>query len=162
MRCAILPPHVLEAMRAHPDVRVRDSARRALIVGRKLRERPAPLRPAEAAGRVGGPHPLVRRIFSCAWSATVPGVLMRAEGQPPCQDAETNRAFDAAGAVHAFWREVFERDSIDGRGMHLISSVHYRDYDNAFWDAVHMTLRKSSQPSAYIGGLVDEYREDIA
>ena len=100
---------------------VRNSARRAVVAARALRARPLPARRAPAAGRVGGPHPLVRRMFSCAWSTIVPGVLMRVEGQPPCDDAEANRAFDAAGAVHAFWREVFERDSIDGRGMHLIA-----------------------------------------
>ena|GEM_PF-456306 len=108
-------------------------------MGRTLRGRPASLPQTPVGGRIGGPHPLVRRIFSCAWSATVPGVLMRVEGQPPCEDAETNRAFDAAGTVHAFLRDAFERDSIDGRGMHLIGSVHYRnDYDNAFWDGAQM------------------------
>ena len=41
--------------------------------------------------------------------------------------------------MHTFWRDVFGRDSIDGRGMHLIASVHYRnDYDNAFWDGAQM------------------------
>ena len=41
--------------------------------------------------------------------------------------------------VHAFWHDVFGRDSIDGRGMHLIGSVHYRnEYDNAFWDGAQM------------------------
>jgi len=64
---------------------------------------------------------------------------MRVEGQPACGDAESNRAFDAAGVVHAFWRDVFERDSIDGRGMHLIASVHFGDrIDNAWWDGAQM------------------------
>ncbi|HEY6236522.1 MAG TPA: M4 family metallopeptidase, partial [Candidatus Elarobacter sp.] len=69
----------------------------------------------------------------------MPGVLMRVEEQPPCDDAESNRAFDAAGVVHAFWRDVFRRDSIDGRGMHLIASVHYGErIDNAWWDGAQM------------------------
>jgi hypothetical protein len=110
-----------------------------MIVGRTLRGRPAPSRPAGGAGRAGGPHPLVRRIFSCGSSAAIPGELMRVEGQPPCEDTEANRAFDAAGVVHAFLRDVFARDSIDGRGMHLIGSVHYRNqFDNAFWDGAQM------------------------
>jgi hypothetical protein len=66
-------------------------------------------------------------------------MLMRVEDQPPCDDAESNRAFDAAGVVHAFWRDVFGRDSIDGRGMHLIASVHYgQRVDNAWWDGAQM------------------------
>jgi Zn-dependent metalloprotease len=91
------------------------------------------------AGRVAQEHPLVRRVFSCAGSTTVPGALMRVENQPPCGDAESNRAFDAAGIVHAFWRDVFERDSLDGHGMHLIASVHFGEQvDNAWWDGAQM------------------------
>ena len=64
---------------------------------------------------------------------------MRAEGQPACGDAEADRAFDAAGIVHAFWRDVFGRDSIDGRGMHLIASVHFgQGVNNAWWDGAQM------------------------
>ena len=43
------------------------------------------------------------------------------------------------GLVHAFWRDAFARDSIDGRGMHLIASVHYGErVDNAWWDGAQM------------------------
>ena len=57
MRCAILPPHVLEAMRSHPDARVRGSARRAITVGRTLQSRRAPSVAAADAQRVAWATP---------------------------------------------------------------------------------------------------------
>lgn len=129
-----MPPHVLEAMRAHPDPRVSESARRTVLAMPSL-----PARPAVVAGRVAAARPLVRRVYTSGGRRVVPGSLVRAEGQAACGDGDADRAFAAAGIVHAFWREVFERDSIDGRGMELVASVHYgRQFDNAFWDGVQM------------------------
>jgi len=52
-----------------------------------------------------------------------------------------NEAYDGLGATYDFYKEVFNRDSIDGRGMRLIASVHFdRDYDNAFWNSQQMVF----------------------
>jgi len=69
----------------------------------------------------------------------LPGRLVRAEHDPPVADAAVNEAFDAAGTTYAFYRDVYGRDSIDGAGMELVSSVHYGvRYENAFWNGVQM------------------------
>jgi len=139
VRCGIVPPHVLRAMRSHPDPRVSESARRTLVAGMVLRARAARHEAEAAEGRVTAARPLVRRVFSSGGRRVVPGRLVRAEGQAACGDGDADRAFAAAGVVHAFWRQVFGRDSIDGRGMELVASVHYgRQFDNAFWDGVQM------------------------
>ena len=40
-----------------------------------------------------------------------------------------------AGVVYDFYKKLFNRNSIDGNGMSLISTVHYaKNYANAFWD----------------------------
>jgi Zn-dependent metalloprotease len=45
-----------------------------------------------------------------------------------------------AGVVDDFYGEVFNRDSIDGNGMKIISKVHYsHNYCNAFWNGLWMT-----------------------
>jgi Zn-dependent metalloprotease len=48
-----------------------------------------------------------------------------------------NEAYDGSGLVYDFFQKIYERNSIDNRGLRLNSTVHYgRDYDNAFWICV--------------------------
>ena len=132
-----MPLHVLEAMETHPDQRVRESARRTLRAT-ALRIRRS-VHGVASTGRVAAAHRLERRVYSSGGRRVVPGALVREEGQAACGDPDADRAFAAAGVVHAFWRQEFGRDSIDGRGMELVASVHYgRQFDNAFWDGVQM------------------------
>ena len=45
-----------------------------------------------------------------------------------------------AGVVDDFYGDTFNRDSIDGNGMPIISVVHYdKNYCNAFWNGAYMT-----------------------
>ena len=54
-------------------------------------------------------------------------------------DTAVNEAYDGAGTTFEFYRDVYERNSIDGTGLGLVSSVHYGTrYENAFWDGVQM------------------------
>jgi Zn-dependent metalloprotease len=70
---------------------------------------------------------------------------VRTEGGAP-GNAEVENAYAFAGATYDFYRTMFGRDSIDGQGMTLISTVNYCDtdpttscpYDNAFWDGSQM------------------------
>jgi hypothetical protein len=136
--CGIVPPHVLAALRLHPEPAVRASARRTLAVrGAIVGREPTPA--GLSAGRLATTHRLVRRVFNCGGTRRLPGALLRCDGQAACGDADADRAFEAARVVHAFWRDVFGRDSIDGRGMELVASVHYgKQFDNAFWDGAQM------------------------
>ena len=50
-----------------------------------------------------------------------------------------NEAYDGADSVYDFYRGVLGRDSIDGKGLELVSSVHYGvRFDNAFWNGTQM------------------------
>lgn len=67
------------------------------------------------------------------------GTKVRAEGDRPTGDKVVDEAYDNAGIVHAFFREVLGRDSIDGQGMPIKSVVHYgRKFANAYWDGERM------------------------
>ena len=45
-----------------------------------------------------------------------------------------------AGVVDDFYGAVFGRDSLDGKGLKIVSKVHYdRNYCNAFWNGQFMT-----------------------
>jgi Zn-dependent metalloprotease len=61
--------------------------------------------------------------------------VARAEGDPPTGDVAVDDAYDGLGAAYDFFSEVFDRDSIDGRGQPIEAVVHYQqNYNNMFWD----------------------------
>jgi Zn-dependent metalloprotease len=69
----------------------------------------------------------------------LPGHLARSEGQAPVQDEAVDEAYEFSGLTYDFYQQVFGRNSIDGQGMQLISSVHFsRRYNNAFWNGEQM------------------------
>ena len=54
-------------------------------------------------------------------------------------DGSVKNAFTTAGQVAAFYAAAFGRNSVDGAGMSLLSSVHYSsNYNNAFWNGSQM------------------------
>lgn len=80
-----------------------------------------------------------RYIYDAQNGSTLPGNLVRSEGDPVSGDAAVNEAYDGAGATYDLYHEIFERNSIDDNGMELISVVHYQQgYDNAFWNGSKM------------------------
>jgi len=61
------------------------------------------------------------------------------DGQPASTDLAVNEADQGAKATADFYQTVFGRSSVDGRGLPLVSTVHYdQSYDNAFWDGGQM------------------------
>ncbi|MEW1635221.1 M4 family metallopeptidase [Streptomyces sp. NPDC093801] len=81
-----------------------------------------------------------RTIFDCRESEFLPGAtLARPEDGPEAGDEAVNRAFDALGLTRDFYKEVFQRNSIDGKGMRLDGFIHYGEsINNAFWDGREM------------------------
>lgn len=76
-----------------------------------------------------------RLIHDAQGTETLPGVLVRSEGEASVSDEAVNEAYDGLGASYSLFAEAFGRKSLDGNGMPLIASVHYgQDYDNAFFD----------------------------
>jgi Zn-dependent metalloprotease len=70
----------------------------------------------------------------------LPGKLVRREGQSKTDDDAVDEAYDFAGDTYDFYNEAFNRNSVDNRGMSLISTVHFgRDFNNAFWNGEQMT-----------------------
>jgi Zn-dependent metalloprotease len=77
--------------------------------------------------------------------ADLPGELKRSEGDPPSSDEAVNEAYDGAGATYDFYRQVFNRNSIDDAGLEIDSSVHYLlNYDNAAWNGSQMVYGDGS------------------
>ena len=82
-----------------------------------------------------------RSIHDAQHGTTLPGKLVRAEGAKPVKDVAVNEAYDGLGATWQMLWTAYKRDSLDGKGLPLVASVHYeRDYDNAFWDGAQMVF----------------------
>jgi Zn-dependent metalloprotease len=134
----IVPEHILRALAENKDKRLRDIAFRTLTGSARIRGR------REAIGRfpLATPAGAKRRtIYDAQHGTDLPGQLARSEGVPSSSDSAVNEAYDGLGATCDLYSEVFQRDSIDDRGMELVASVHYdQDYDNAFWDGRQMVF----------------------
>jgi Zn-dependent metalloprotease len=80
-----------------------------------------------------------RTIFDAKGTEELPGKPVRHEGDSRSGDDAVDEAYDAAGATYDLYYEVFERNSIDDKGLRLDSTVHYGvKYDNAFWNGDQM------------------------
>ncbi|MEO7131601.1 MAG: protealysin inhibitor emfourin [Dermatophilaceae bacterium] len=167
--CSIIPPYLLEALMRSPEPAVAGPAETALrhdtelrasrrnLPGARRATRPAPA-PEEATTRrgsgtpgavssrhaqaptAGGPAP--QRTISDAGGATItPGEQVRSEGSPAVDDPATNEAYDGLGATWELYWSAYGRDSLDGKGMPLLATVHYgTNYDNAFWNGSQMVF----------------------
>jgi Zn-dependent metalloprotease len=63
----------------------------------------------------------------------------RTEDGPASTDDTVNRAFQGLGVTREFYRENFDRNSIDGRRMRLDGYVHYGfRVNNAYWNGEAM------------------------
>lgn len=140
--CTIAPPHILRHIAEHGDEAERESAARTLDVTRELKR--ARLRaaamgaPPFAMSLLGGGSG-ARTTHDAGHREQLPGTVVRREADGAVGDAATDEAHDGAGITRDFLQKVFRRRSIDGRGMPLVSSVHYGvNYDNAFWDGAQM------------------------
>ena len=140
----IIPPHILEAIATHGDAQQRawalqtlsnDTTMRSLRMSRQLTAAPpAPAMPAAT------PHKQ-RLIHTANNGSTLPGTLVRSEGQGASNDAAVDEAYDGFGATFDLYWTIFKRNSIDNSGMNLIGTVHYgQKYNNAFWNGAQMVF----------------------
>ncbi|HVO42478.1 MAG TPA: M4 family metallopeptidase, partial [Aggregatilineales bacterium] len=138
MQC-ILPPHILDAIIQNGTPEQRAEAERSAALSTTIRAaRTALGTPAVEAPRApaDGEH---RVVYSADGATDLPGRQVRAEGEPPSTDPAVNEAYDGAGATYDLYKTVYNRDSVDNKGLRLDSTVHYgKQYDNAFWNGEQM------------------------
>ena len=82
---------------------------------------------------------LERTVCDARHGHRLPGTRVRREGDPESSDPPVNQAYDGAGITHDFFSRVLGRNSVDGRGFPLVSTVHYgTNFNNAFWNGRQM------------------------
>ncbi|HEY2028215.1 MAG TPA: M4 family metallopeptidase [Myxococcales bacterium] len=137
-RCFIVPPKVLRhyAQRAKTDAE-REALLDALELSAHLRgQRSVACVATHAPSQAGEKR---RTVYDAQHAQKLPGKLVRGEGAPVAKDATVNEAYDSAGTTYDFYFQVLHRNSIDGQGLRIDSSVHFgKAYNNAFWNGRQM------------------------
>lgn len=136
----IVPPHMLREIVQNGNEAQRNYALNTLTTSAQFRGRRTAMMDMSALMRAAaGTSGKNRIIYDAGFGTTLPGTVARREGDPPTADTAVNEAYDGSGITYDLFKEMFARDSIDGRGMRLDSTVHYgKGYDNAFWNGNQM------------------------
>jgi len=140
MCCAIVPPDVLRRLAREPslDAATRQRLRDSCLETERLRglreaHRIATLRDPERHTAEVAAHVPVQHLFDCKQRKTLPGAPV----SRPTGGFKTT--FDTTARLIEFYQTVLGRNSVDAKGMDLVSSLHYaKHYDNAFWNGQQM------------------------
>jgi Zn-dependent metalloprotease len=162
--CQIAPPDLLARLADEGTPAQREAVLRTLAVSAAIRARRALI--AELIGTPGFDVsalivPAVREgenrsVYDVRHRGTraLPGHLVRGEGDPPADDPAVNEAYDGTDRTYRFYADVFDRLSVDDKGLPLISSVHFGvDFDNAFWNGSEMIYGDGSGHVFVVGAL---------
>ena len=135
----IVPPYMLKNIATSGTPAQKSVAMETLKLSAQMRgQRQALADFAAATFRVaaGGKD---RVVYDARNGSSLPGTVVRKEGDGPTADVAVNEAYDGSGVTYDLFNNEYQRNSIDGNGMRLDSTVHYRrGYDNAFWDGEQM------------------------
>ncbi len=141
----ILPPHMIDVLKMRGNAKQKRMAESLAKEGLKFRmqrqaaEPPTAYLAAPSVAPGAQPH-LEREVYDCQTKATLPGTLVRREGDPPSGDQQVDEAYEGAGDTYQLYFNEYQRDSLDGQGLKLVSSVHFRkNYNNAFWNGSQMS-----------------------
>ncbi len=136
--CFIIPPHIQESIARNGNDRQKEQAYQALSVSAHMRGQREILNTFAVLATT--PTGVKRRtIYNAQNGLSLPGKLVRGEGDPKSSDTSVNEAYDGSGKTYDFYLKAYARNSIDDRGLRLDSSVHYRrNFNNAFWNGQQM------------------------
>lgn len=133
----IVPPHILMEIAKKGKPKQKACALETLAMSERFRGQREAIGGLQAAVVPTGERQ--RTIYDAKNGTNLPGVQVRSEGAASTGDTAVDEAYDGAGATYDLFYEIYERNSIDDRGMRLDSTVHYgMNYDNAFWNGNQM------------------------
>jgi len=144
--CRIVPPRLIE--RLARDRRLDAGTRRAFADTARLEPVWRGLRGVQSVAAMTQrgmlyalavkPAKPVVSVYDCGHGRSLPGKPVAAPARS--KDRTARRTFVETTAVARFFQSCFDRNSVDGEGMTLLSSIHYGSrYNNAFWDGRQMT-----------------------
>ena len=132
----IVPPHLLREIIKHGDPGLKKWAINTVTLSEQVRMQRQTF---TSHATMAVSQQKERQIYDAKNKTTLPGVLVRTEGDSSVGDPAVNEAYDGAGWTYDLYKDVYGRNSVDDKGMKLDSTVHYSEkYDNAFWNGVQM------------------------
>ena len=135
----ITPPHIIEKILQSGSEVQKDRALKTLTNSGQIRGRRQSLSGLKTMLQSAQTEGKNRLIYNTQFRPDLPGMLIRKEGEMATGDKAAEEAYNGAGYTYDLYYDVFGRNSIDGNGMDLISTVHYmQGYDNAFWNGEQM------------------------
>ncbi len=90
-------------------------------------------------------HARNRKVYTASSGSTLPGALVRSEGQPASGDADVDAAYDYSGSAYDYFLANHGRDGYDGAGAAIVSSVHVCPigkpcpWSDSFWNGTQAT-----------------------
>lgn len=138
-----VPPYITDEMARSTDPAVRDAALETVKLSASARTMRfmTQMMPQLSAipSPSGSKYRLVYDMREVGNMLSLPGTLVREEGGGESGDPAVNEAYEFAGTTYDCYKDVFGRNSLDDKGMQLISSVHFgRRLQNAFWNGFQM------------------------
>jgi len=130
----IIPPYMLKeiALKGTPTQKAR--AMNSLLISAKIRGM------REAFGQFYVSTPTGTkciRVYDAQNGQNLPGT--QTPNPAKSKDIAVKEANSGASITYDLYKSVYDRDSIDDKGMCIESTVHYeKDYNNAFWDGKQM------------------------
>lgn len=163
--CYIAPPDLLSRMTLSDNPDRRDAAAKTAAASASMRTRRSLLAGARRTQRLDvralvGLGPVadsVQTVYDVEHQgrSALPGQRKRGTGDPTDENDDVNAAYDNTQSTYDFYLEVYDRESLDGESMELVSSVHYGvAFDNAFWDGAQMVYGDGSGQLFQVGSLV--------
>lgn len=135
----ILPPHMLKELARNGTPAQKEVALRTLTLSEQVREDRENLDDAAAMGLTEDAAGKSRIVYDAQNGSSLPGMQVRGEGDPASGDLAVDEAFDGSGATYDLYFDIYGRNSINGTGLRMDSTVHYQtSYDNAFWNGRQM------------------------
>lgn len=134
-----VPPHILKNIATKGTETQRNLAIQTLKTSERMRGQRQALADFSVAAFRVAVDVRERIVYDAKFGSSLPGTVARRENDPAVADVTVNEAFDGSGVTYDLFKDVYERNSIDGNGMRLDSTVHYqKGYDNAFWNGEQM------------------------
>ncbi len=135
--CFIIPEYMNKKIVEKGTKKQKEKAWKNLVLTEQLRGRRSVTGLMSSMFSVS--NKLDRTIYDAKNSESLPGILVRHEDGKVIGGETVTEAYDYSGSTYNFFKDVFNRNSIDTRGMKLDSTVHYgEDYNNAFWNGTQM------------------------
>jgi bacillolysin len=85
----------------------------------------------------------VRQVYNANGTATLPGTLARSEGDPATGDPDIDSVYNLTGFAYNYFFNNQGRDSYNGAGATIISTVKWNDGSacpNAFWNGTQLVF----------------------